>query len=177
MKSIVFAGGCFWGVQHYFKFVRGVVGSQVGYTHGVIQFPTYEQVCTGETKHTEAVKIIYDTNETHLLILLEHFFNIVDPTTLNQQAMDVGSQYRSGIYYFEEEDAKIINNYIDSIRNNYLNDIVVEVKPAADFWEAEDYHQDYLDKNPVGYCHLDVSKYLNVKKFDELARSKLNKLI
>jgi methionine-S-sulfoxide reductase len=177
MKSIVFAGGCFWGVQHYFKLVRGVRETAVGYIQGITQFPTYEQVCAGTTKHTEAVKILYDTEETHLLILLEHYFNIVDPTTLNRQAMDTGTQYRSGIYYYELEDADVINKYIDSIRNNYIDDIVVEVKPAGDFWDAEEYHQDYLEKNEDGYCHLNMSKYLSRDKVDKNARIKFNLMI
>ena len=177
MKSIIFAGGCFWGVQHYFHFVKGVLKSTVGYTAGEIDFPTYEQVCTGSTNHTEACKIDYDSKETHLLILLEHFFNIIDPTVLNRQEMDIGTQYRTGIYYYNENEKQIIIDYIDSIKTNYNSPIVVEVMPAQQFWDAEDYHQDYLEKNPGGYCHIGINKYLSVSKVDENARIKYNKLI
>ncbi len=172
MKSVIFAGGCFWGVQHYLKQVKGVAKTIVGYTAGTLKFPTYESVCMGTTGHTEACKIDYNSEETNLNILLEHFFFIVDPTSLNQQGMDVGTQYRSGIYYYEEEDLKIITNYIESIKNNYIDPIVVEVKPASEFWEAEEYHQDYLELNPQGYCHIGENKYCALDKVDSLARNK-----
>jgi len=171
MKSVILAGGCFWGVQHYLKQVKGVVKTLVGYTSGTTAFPTYELVCTGMTGHTEACKIEYDSSDTHLNILMEHFFFIIDPTLLNQQGMDVGSQYRTGIYYYEEEDLKIITSYIDSIKNNYSSPIVVEVKPATEFWEAEEYHQDYLEKNPGGYCHIGENKYCAIDKVDSFART------
>jgi peptide-methionine (S)-S-oxide reductase len=172
MKSIIFAGGCFWGVQNYFKMVKGVVNTRVGYTQGLTQFPSYEQVCLGTTKHTEGVKVEYDQEQTHLLVLLDHFFNIVDPTTLNQQGLDVGTQYRSGIYYYDEVDEKVILDYINDIKGNYNEPIVVEVKPASDFWEAEEYHQDYLEKVKNGYCHLNVAHYAAREKVDKAARIK-----
>lgn len=172
MKSIIFGGGCFWGVQHYFKRVNGVVKTVVGYTAGTTKFPTYEQVCTGTTGHTEVCKIDYNLNETNLNILLEHFFFIIDPTVLNRQGMDEGTQYRTGIYYKDEEDYKIIKTYIDSIKQNYLDEIVVEVKQAEEFWDAEEYHQDYLEINPYGYCHIGENKYCAIDKIDSLARSK-----
>ena len=171
-KSIIFGGGCFWGVQHYFKKVRGVLNTAVGYTAGDYKNPTYQQVCTGKTGHTEVCKVDYDNSKTNLNILLEHFFFIIDPTVLNRQGNDVGTQYRTGIYYYDEEDYKIVQNYIDSIRDNYKEPIVVEVKPASDFWDAEDYHQDYLDLNPGGYCHIGFSKMSKASKVDELARTK-----
>ncbi len=172
MKSIIFGGGCFWGVQHYFKQVKGVVKTVVGYTAGELKFPTYEQVCTGQTGHTEACKVDYNQKDTNLTILLEHFFFIIDPTVLNRQGMDVGSQYRTGIYYYEAEDLKTIENYIESIKSNFSEPIVVEIKPATEFWEAEEYHQDYLDKNPEGYCHIGENQYCALDKVDALARNK-----
>lgn len=171
-KSIIFGGGCFWGVQHYFNQVKGVLKTVVGYTGGNYKFPTYELVCREVTGHAEVCKVDYDSSKTNLNILLEHFFFIIDPTILNQQGNDIGTQYRTGIYYYDEEDFKIIQNYIDSIRNNYKYPIVVEVKPVSDFWEAEDYHQDYLDVNPGGYCHIGSSKVCRASKVDELARTK-----
>ncbi len=172
MKSIIFAGGCFWGVQHYFSMVKGVKESKVGYTAGKTDFPSYEEVCTGMTYHTEACKIEYDPNNTSLLILLDHFFNIIDPTVKNRQGMDVGTQYRTGIYYYNDEEKKIINDYIESIRDNYSEPIVVEVEPASQFWDAEDYHQEYLLNNPGGYCHIGINKYQSILKVDEEARLK-----
>jgi methionine-S-sulfoxide reductase len=172
MKSITFGGGCFWGVQHYLKQVKGVVRTVVGYTAGETKFPTYEQVCTGLTGHAEVCKVDYNFNETSLSILLEHFFFIVDPTLLNRQGMDEGTQYRSGIYYSNDEDLKTIKDYIESITGNYTEPIVVEIKPLGEFWDAEEYHQDYLDINPGGYCHIGEAKYCALDKIDAFARSK-----
>jgi peptide-methionine (S)-S-oxide reductase len=172
MKSIIFAGGCFWGVQHYFHMVKGVMLSKVGYIAGKTEFPTYEQVCEGNTNHTEACKIEYDSNQTDLLILLDHFFNIIDPTVINRQGMDVGTQYRTGIYFYNDEEKKIINDYIESIKDNYRERIVVEVAPAGQFWDAEEYHQDYLINNPEGYCHIGINKYQSILTIDKEARLK-----
>lgn len=172
MNSIIFAGGCFWGVQHYFKGVKGIVSTTVGYTSGLTKFPTYELVCSGTSGHTEACKIDYDSNETNLNILITHFFNIIDPTALNRQAYDVGTQYRTGIYYYEDSDRDIIIKYIDSIKDTFVDPIVVEVLKATEFWEAEEYHQNYLDVNVGGYCHIPKNRYQNLAKVDENARAK-----
>lgn len=173
MKTIVFAGGCFWGVENYFKRIPGVESTLVGYINGNYKFPTYEMVCSGITGHTEACRIEYDETRTNLFILLEHFFFIVDPTTLNKQGMDQGTQYRSGIYYYDEQDKQTIEEYVDIIKDCYHDPIVVEVLPAQEFWEAEDYHQSYLDNNPNGYCHIMPYKYALINKVDQNARSKL----
>ena len=171
-KSIIFGGGCFWGVQHYFKQVKGVINTVVGYTAGNYKSPTYELVCSGKTGHAEVCKIDYDFSKTNLNILLEHFFFIIDPTQLNQQGNDIGTQYRTGIYYYDEEDLKSIQNYMDSIKKNYKNSIQVEVKPATEFFEAEEYHQDYLEINKGGYCHIGSSKICAAPKVDDIARTK-----
>lgn len=170
MKAITFGGGCFWGVQNYFKLVKGVVKTSVGYAMGEIKFPTYEIVCSGESGHAEVCKVDYDSSQTNLYILLTHFFHIVDPTLLNQQAGDIGTQYRSGIYYSSNEEKDLIKKFIDNIQKIYPDPIVVEVKPMEEFWDAEEYHQDYLEKNQDGYCHLDFSKYKNINKVDCEAR-------
>ena len=175
MKSIIFAGGCFWGVEHYFKKVPGVKNTVVGYINGTYKFPTYEMVCLGITGHTECVKIDYSTEETNILILLEHFFFIIDPTTLNRQGPDVGTQYRSGVYCYEEEDLKITKEYIKIIKDCYDDPIVVEVKYANEFWDAEEYHQNYLNANPGGYCHILPIKFSLVNKVDENARNQFCK--
>lgn len=175
MNSIIFAGGCFWGVQHYFKGVKGVVNTSVGYTQGQTKFPSYEKVCSGNTGHTEACKIEYDPSQTNLFILLVHLFNIIDPTALNRQAYDVGTQYRTGVYYYEDSDREIIENFINSVKDTYVDPIVVEVAKATEYWEAEDYHQNYLDINVDGYCHIPKIRYKNVGKVDEMARDKYYK--
>ncbi len=166
-KLITFAGGCFWGVQHYFSKVKGVIKATSGYTSGIKSFPTYEEVCKQETGHAEAVKVEYDVEYTNLVKLLDHFFHITDPTTLNQQKNDIGEQYRSGIYYASEEDLQIIKEYIKLISPYYKDPIVTEVLPMVEFWTAEEYHQEYLVKNPFGYCHLTPKHYKNIKLIDE----------
>jgi peptide-methionine (S)-S-oxide reductase len=172
MKSIIFAGGCFWGVQHYFNMVRGVLYTRVGYTSGRTESPTYKEVCSGRTGHTEACLMEYDNKQTNLVILLDHFFNIIDPTLLNRQGNDVGTQYRTGVYYLDESEKKIIENYFDNVKGNYKNPIVVEIAPAGKFWDAEENHQDYLINNPGGYCHIGANKYQRAGRIDEEARMK-----
>ena len=156
MKSIILAGGCFWGVQAYYDKVKGVLSTNVGYIDGDFPNPNYEQVCNG-SNHAEAVKIEYDEKEVSLKHLLDHFFQIIDPTTLNRQGNDLGKQYRTGIFYDNEDDFQFINNYIESIKNQYKSKIRTEVKKAKEFYLAEENHQKYLRKNPCGYCHIDLS--------------------
>lgn len=154
MKDIYFAGGCFWGIEEYFSRIEGVTDTEVGYANSKVENPSYELVCSGMTDSAETVKIIYDENIISLENLLEKLFLVIDPTLLNRQGNDIGSQYRTGIYYNEDEDLEIINSYIDSIKNNYKKDILTEVLKIKNFYPAEDYHQDYLKKNPNGYCHI-----------------------
>lgn len=175
MKSIIFAGGCFWGVEHYFKMVPGVKKTAVGYINGNYEFPTYDMVLTGITGHAEACKIEYDTRETNILILLEHFFFITDPTSLNRQGADNGTQYRSGVYSYDKQDIYLTREYINVIQECYKEPIVVEAELAQEFWDAEDYHQNYLESNPTGYCHIMPYKYKLVKKVDENARNQFCK--
>ncbi|WP_410877585.1 peptide-methionine (S)-S-oxide reductase MsrA [Myroides sp. DW712] len=168
-KVIYFAGGCFWGTEHFFQQVRGVTKTEVGYANGMIKNPTYKQVTTGDTGFAEAVKVTYDSQEVDLELLLDLFFQTIDPTTLNRQANDVGTQYRSGVYYVEEEDTFKITQKIHALAAQYSQDIVVEVAPLDNFYTAETYHQKYLDKNPGGYCHIgadlfEVARKANPKK-------------
>ncbi|MGL4336217.1 MAG: peptide-methionine (S)-S-oxide reductase MsrA [Turicibacter sp.] len=156
MKKIILAGGCFWGVEAYFKRIKGVESSQVGYTDGLTVNPSYQEVCTGLTQHVEACVLMYDETILPLEKILDHLFKIIDPTSLNKQGGDVGTQYRTGIYYSSEEDYRLIQNYIDKQQVVYKNTIVVEVKPETIFYDAETYHQDYLTKNPMGYCHVNL---------------------
>ncbi|MFZ7121314.1 MAG: peptide-methionine (S)-S-oxide reductase MsrA [Eubacteriaceae bacterium] len=158
MKNIVFAGGCFWGVQAYFNTICGVVKTKVGYANGTTINPTYQEVCTGETDHVEAVFIEYDDTILSLNLLLDKFFSIIDPTSLNKQGNDRGTQYRTGIYYLDKRDLTQIRSSINKIEQLYDSPLVTEIKPLDKFFEAEEYHQNYLKKNPNGYCHIDLSK-------------------
>ncbi|MGD9963927.1 MAG: peptide-methionine (S)-S-oxide reductase MsrA [Candidatus Izemoplasmatales bacterium] len=155
MKKIILAGGCFWGIQAYFDKVSGVKNTEVGYIDGDFPNPTYGQVCNG-SNHAEAVKIEYDELQVTLNHLLDHFFQIIDPTTLNRQGNDIGRQYRTGIFYNDQEDLDIINQYLKKIQVNYKKTIRTEIKKAGEFYPAESYHQKYLKKNPCGYCHIDL---------------------
>lgn len=154
MKDIYFAGGCFWGVEEYFSRINGVIDTEVGYANSKVENPSYELVCSGMTDSAETVKIIYDENIISLENLLEKLFLVIDPTLLNRQGNDIGSQYRTGIYYNNDEDFKLINSYINKIRHNYDKDILTEFLKIKNFYPAEEYHQDYLKKNPNGYCHI-----------------------
>lgn len=157
MKEIYLAGGCFWGVEEYFSRINGVVDTEVGYANGHTEEPTYKQVCTGITGHTETTYIKYDESKVSLKDLLDRFFRIIDPTLLNRQGGDIGSQYRTGIYYTDEKDIDPIEEVIREKQKDYSKKIVTEVMPIKKYYPAEDYHQDYLKKNPGGYCHIDMS--------------------
>ena len=153
-KTIYFAGGCFWGTEHYFKMIKGVVGTTVGYANSIMENPSYKDVCSGETLAAETVKVDYDPSLVSLEFLTRMFFHAIDPTSLNRQGNDIGTQYRTGIYYTDNEDLAEIYKVFEEQRSTTEGEIVVEVKALQNFYAAEDYHQDYLDKNPDGYCHL-----------------------
>lgn len=157
MKIIYLAGGCFWGTEAYFKIIKGVVETSVGYANGLTKNPTYKSVCKGDTNHAETVKIVYDEEVVLLETLLLEYFKIIDPTLLNRQGGDTGTQYRTGIYYVYDEDKVIISNVIEREQEKYKEKIVVEVLPLICFYEAEEYHQNYLYKNPYGYCHINLN--------------------
>ena len=153
-KEIYFAGGCFWGTQHLIKQIRGVVRTEVGYANGTTPNPTYEEVYTDTTGYVETVRIEYNPEEVSLKLLLEIFFRSIDPTSLNRQGGDIGTRYRTGVYYTDTEDLATIEQMFLLIKEDYDEDIVVELEPLRSFYPAEEYHQDYLDKNPSGYCHV-----------------------
>jgi len=157
MKEIVLAGGCFWGVEEYMSRIDGVVETKVGYANGHTENPTYEEVCTNTTGHAEVCYVKYDESVLTLEELLNRFWKIIDPTLLNRQGPDIGSQYRTGIYYMEEEDLPIIMKTFEEQKKKYDKPIVTEVEPLKVFYEAEEYHQKYLKKNPNGYCHIDLN--------------------
>ncbi len=154
MKSIVFAGGCFWGVEAYFKRLPGVLSTKAGYANGHTEEPCYHDVCTGDTGFAEACFIEYDEAVTNLEALLQSYWKIVDPTLKDQQGPDIGNQYRTGIYYIELEDLNVILQSKACEQKKYKADIVTEIEPLRNFYNAEEYHQDYLKKNPNGYCHI-----------------------
>jgi peptide-methionine (S)-S-oxide reductase len=154
MKKIILGGGCFWGVEKFFAMIPGVIKTEVGYANGKTENPTYEEVCHSDTDFVEVCYITYDKNLVSLDIILDKFWSIVDPTAVNRQAGDVGTQYRSGIYYIDEADLEAINKSKMKIQEQYKESVVTEVKPLERYYTAEEYHQDYLEKNPTGYCHI-----------------------
>ena len=162
MKKVLYiAGGCFWGVEEYFSRLKGVISTTAGYANGDKANPTYEEVKSHKYHHAEAVKIEYDDGIISLEKLLEHFLRFVDPYAINKQGEDEGEQYRSGVYFVDDaEEIKILSYF-----NIWLwRGFTIEVKKLVNFYPAEEYHQEYLKKNPKGYCHIN----LNLIKKDEL---------
>ena len=153
-KEIYLAGGCFWGTEHFLKLIEGVEATQVGYANGNIANPTYKQVCTGTTDFAETVKVQYDPAKVDLPFLIDLYFKTIDPTSVNRQGNDRGTQYRTGIYYTDPADLPLIQETVNRLAATYTRPLAVEIKPLENFYPAEDYHQDYLDKNPGGYCHI-----------------------
>lgn len=168
-KVIYLAGGCFWGVERYFQLLgKGVLDTETGYANGQVENPSYQQVCSGTTGFAETVRLTYDANELPLTQIMAHFFRIVDPTTRDRQGNDVGTQYRPGVYYEDKEDFDTICDYIDFRRKDYQRPLVVEVLPLQNFYRAEDYHQDYLEKQPSGYCHVQLALAAEALRSEEL---------
>ena len=157
MKEIYLAGGCFWGVAEYFSRIQGIVETEVGYANGRRENPSYEQVCTGTTGHTETTYVKFDEEIITLEKVLNNFWHIIDPTQLNRQGPDRGTQYRTGIYYTDESDKEVIIKTLEKVKKRYDEPIVTEIEPLKSYFKAEEYHQDYLKKNPNGYCHIDLN--------------------
>jgi len=164
MKEIYVAGGCFWGTEHYLKQIEGVTATEVGYANGIIKNPTYEEVCTDKTQFAEAVHITYDPKVISLEFLLGLYFKSIDPTSINKQGNDRGSQYRTGVYYTDPADLPTIKKVFEEEQKQIHGEIAVEVKPLKNFYTAEEYHQDYLDKHPTGYCHLPTALFEYARK-------------
>ena len=164
MKDIYLAGGCFWGTEHFFKQIEGVVETEVGFANGHTENPSYKEVYTDETGHAETVHIRYDDTIVDLEFLLNMFFHAIEPTSLNRQGHDVGTRYRTGVYYVAEEQLPVIEKVFAEQQAKLSEPIAVEVKPLKCFYLAEDYHQDYLDKNPEGYCHLPLTLFEFARK-------------
>ena len=173
-ETAIFAGGCFWCTEAIFKALEGVTAVEPGYTGGEYPFPSYEQVCTGTTGHAEAVKIVFNPDKVSYEELLEIFFATHDPVTLNRQGNDTGTQYRSAIFYLNDNQKNTAEAYIRFLEKEqvYEDRIVTEVSPAAEFYPAEDYHRNYLEQNPENpYCQFVVLP--KVEKFRKLYKDKL----
>ena len=154
----IFAAGCFWGVQYYFDQVPGVIETEVGYIGGKTKNPSYEQVCYEDTAHAEAVKITYDPKKVNYKTLLMQYFRMHDPTQMNRQGPDVGRQYRSAIFYLNDEQKSQAQKAIDKLNKEKFNSkIVTALEKAGEFWVAEDYHQKYTEKTGRGMCHIDYA--------------------
>ena len=161
-KTIYLAGGCFWGTAHLFSLVDGVEKSVAGYANSRIADPTYKMVCTGLTGAAETVEVVYDDSRVGLSELLDIYFRSIDPTSLNRQGNDRGTQYRTGIYYTDPADLPVIEAVTATVARRHSEPVVVEVGPLVNFYPAELYHQDYLYKNPDGYCHVDPALFREV---------------
>ena len=166
-RDIWFAAGCFWGAQKFFKLVDGVVFTEVGFANGWEIDPTYKQVYTDETGHAECVHVRYDPEKVSLERLVNLFLNMIDPFSLNKQGEDEGTRYRTGVYYNNVEDREVIETVLRSFEDQAGRKSAVELQPLRCFYKAEEYHQNYLDKNPGGYCHLSPAIF-------ELARKTLD---
>jgi len=158
-ETAVFAGGCFWGVEYYFKRAKGVLSTQAGYVGGHVDNPTYEQVCSGMTGHAEAVRVIYDPAQTTYENMAKLFFEIHDPTQVNRQGHDIGAQYRSIVFYQSDRQKAAAEKLIEILKAKGYN-VATQVAPAATFWPAEDYHQQYYDNNGKSpYCHVYTKRF------------------
>jgi peptide methionine sulfoxide reductase msrA/msrB len=161
-REIWLAGGCFWGIDKYLGLIPGVIRTVVGYANGSTPQPTYEEVCGGRTGHAETVAVTYDSERLDLGDLLALFLDVIDPTSLNQQGNDVGPQYRSGIFYEDPADRAVAEAVLAEAQARLMARIVVELAPLTQFWPAEDYHQDYLLRQPQGYCHISPAAFASV---------------
>lgn len=157
MRTIYLAGGCFWGMQKFFDQFEGVISTRVGYANGPDRAPTYQQVCKN-SGHAETVRIDYDEEKLSLDRLLELYFLVIDPLSLNKQGEDEGIQYRTGVYYTETDQLPVIRAAFAQEEKKAGAPLMVELLPIENFFDAEEYHQKYLEKNPGGYCHIPESK-------------------
>lgn len=160
MKEIYFAGGCFWGVEHFMKQIAGVMDTDTGFANGREDLvdPTYEEVYTDTTGFAETVRVRFDEKRVGLRFLTHMFFHAIDPTSLNKQGEDEGTRYRTGVYYTSEEDLPILREVFEEVKRE-VGPIVVELEPLKAYYSASEWHQDYLEKHADGYCHLPISLF------------------
>lgn len=171
MKEIYFAGGCFWGTEHYIGLIEGVVRTEVGYANGSVTDPTYQQVYTDRTGHVECVKVTYDSSIISLAMLCRLFFRSINPLSINRQGDDCGTRYRTGIYWTDENDRNAVEQVYAEVELSYGEALAVEKGTLMVFYPAEEYHQDYLIKNPDGYCHLSLSTMKLAKDYSKIFRA------
>jgi methionine-S-sulfoxide reductase len=163
LKEIYLAGGCFWGTEKYLSNINGIVKTDVGFANGNTENPSYQEVCHNNTGHAETVRVFYDPAQVRLEFILSLYYDVIDPTSVNRQGEDAGNQYRTGIYYVDENDLRIIKKSIEELQEKYDKLITIEVLPLKNYYLAEEYHQKYLDKNPNGYCHISRDKFEKAK--------------
>lgn len=181
LHDIYLAGGCFWGLEAYMARIYGVYDVTSGYANGNTENPSYEDLIYNNSGHAETVHVKYDPDKIDLETLLTYYFKVIDPTSLNQQGNDRGVQYRTGIYFTSVNDINVINEKLKEVQMNFKKDVVVEMEPLKHYYIAEEYHQDYLEKNPNGYCHIDLFTVEEVvineewypKPSDEILKEKL----
>lgn len=184
LEEIYLAGGCFWGLEAYMSRLYGVYDVTSGYANGLTEYPKYEDLIYNHSGHAETVHVLYDPKYVDLKALLNYYFRVIDPTSLNQQGLDKGVQYRTGIYYTNEKDLDVIQMVMAEQQKKYDKKIVVEVEPLKHYYLAEPYHQDYLVKNPNGYCHIDLDlaykPFIDAQKYpkpdDETLRQTLTEI-
>lgn len=183
-KEIYLAGGCFWGTEKYLENIPGILTTEVGYANGNTENPTYKEVCYNNTGHAETVKVEYENDVIGLSYLLQLYYDVINPISINRQGRDVGSQYRTGIYYIDNIDEPVILESIRELQEKYEEQIAIEVKPLDNYYKAEEYHQKYLNKNPEGYCHIGADKFEKAKhavdkskKFRKKSQDELEKIL
>lgn len=159
LKEIYLAGGCFWGTEKYLSCIQGIVKTDVGYANGNTENPTYQEVCHNNTGHAETVRVFYDPAQIRLEFILHLYYDVINPTSVNRQGNDIGSQYRTGIYYVDDSDVAVIEKSLEELQAKYDKPIAIELLPLRNYYLAEEYHQKYLDKNPEGYCHIGSHKF------------------
>jgi methionine-S-sulfoxide reductase len=163
LKEIYLAGGCFWGTEKYLSNINGIVKTDVGYANGNTENPSYEEVCHKNTGHAETVHVGYDPAKIRLQFILSLYYDVINPTSINRQGGDTGSQYRTGIYYVDSADLNVIQDSIAELQTKHDKPIAIEVLPLLNYYPAEEYHQKYLDKHPSGYCHIPSVKFEEVR--------------
>jgi methionine-S-sulfoxide reductase len=176
IDTLTLGGGCFWCVDAVYKMLDGVLSVESGYSGGKVKDPTYQEVCTGLTGHAEVVQVTFDNTKTSIDEILKVFFTVHDPTTLNRQGNDVGTQYRSVIFYRNDNQRRIAKSIIDDLNNEhvYLKPIVTQLVPFTKFYKAEDYHQDYYNKNKEApYCRLVIQP--KIEKFEKAFKDRIKK--
>ena len=170
-KTIYFAGGCFWGIEEFFSRIAGVVDATSGYANGTLEDPTYRQVCTGRTGHAETVRVTYDPGQVSLATLTDAYFSVIDPLSINRQGNDRGPQYRTGVFYEDATDVPTLEVAFRKVAERLNSPLAVELEPLRCFFPAEDYHQDYLRKNPGGYCHINFESLRTLGLMEPTAKA------